>query len=323
MNHVTVGRNIYPGYILPLSTTGSGTDHSAGDDIKMFRLIFAESGTGMFSINGRQVLLTAPFLMFLDENDVAGMPPESEIAVKSVYFHPSVLNDTFDYDNLRNPQHPFSVTEQQDRYLLHPFLFRNEYYGYYESVNQLFISNVSDLYRDLEAELVLQKDNFWPCRSRSFFIELLILISRYFGIKNSIYADYARPEFDIGISGDNTVFSDNTRKIKHISELSALVNYLQANYMEKITVQDLAKTFNTNRTTLNQRFKSITGMTLIDYLITYRINLASVLLRNTELTISEIQERSGFSTSTHFWRMFKKHTGLSPTEYRQKHCLHM
>ena len=58
----------------------------------------------------------------------------------------------------------------------------------------------------------------------------------------------------------------------------------------------------------------------VDYLIRLRLYLASKMLKETLLPVSEIIERVGFSDITHFGRMFKVHFGYSPTEYRSSHC---
>ena len=99
-----------------------------------------------------------------------------------------------------------------------------------------------------------------------------------------------------------------------------IITYLHTNYQNKITLNLLASKFNSNRTTLNELFCKATNLSIINYLINYRINLAIILLKDTLIPISEIVERVGFNDTAHFWRTFKKHTGLSPSKYRNKYC---
>lgn len=102
--------------------------------------------------------------------------------------------------------------------------------------------------------------------------------------------------------------------------VAAIVTYLNNNYKEKITLEHLATMFTTNRTCLNDQFYKVTNLSIIDYLIKLRVNLAATMLRDTLIPISEIMSRVGFNDRSHFWRTFKKYTSLSPKEYRKKYC---
>jgi AraC family L-rhamnose operon regulatory protein RhaS len=130
-------------------------------------------------------------------------------------------------------------------------------------------------------------------------LELLILTTKLFESRQNLLLE------------DPPYITENTKNI---------LAYLHNNYMDKITLDQLASIFTTNRTTLNNEFLKATKVSIIDYLITLRINLAAAMLRDTLLPISEIMERVGFHDSSHFWRTFKKHTSLSPKEYREKYC---
>jgi transcriptional regulator GlxA family with amidase domain len=99
-----------------------------------------------------------------------------------------------------------------------------------------------------------------------------------------------------------------------------LISYLHTNYMEKISINKLAKLFCTNRTTLADFFRRNTGDSIIAHLIKIRIDVACLMLRNTELPVAEITRRTGFNDLTHFARMFKKKMNQTPSEYREKYC---
>lgn len=83
------------------------------------------------------------------------------------------------------------------------------------------------------------------------------------------------------------------------------------------TALELTKEFHTNRNTLSKKFKKETGLSLIEYILKLRINVACMLLRDTSLPVSEIMERVGFVDISHWGRAFKKYTGYSPTEYKK------
>ena len=78
----------------------------------------------------------------------------------------------------------------------------------------------------------------------------------------------------------------------------------------------MARIFHTNRTTLLNEFKKNTGVSLSQYLAQKRFRIATALLRDTDLTISEICERTGFSDVSYFSKAFKKEISYTPSEYR-------
>lgn len=72
-----------------------------------------------------------------------------------------------------------------------------------------------------------------------------------------------------------------------------------------------------SRTVLFTKLKAITGMGISDYINKFRMEKAVSLVMNTELTVTEIAEQTGFSTSRYFSTVFKQHTGMSPTQYKK------
>jgi len=223
-----------------------------------------------------------------------------DVKVKSIYFDPSFINDILNYDNIRGDRKGFSIATVQDCYLLLSFLDREEdhFKGRYEMEEDVF-QKVSRLFGFIDRELAEERDMYWPCRSRSYLLELLVLITRLYD------------------SNKNTSGSEPNQIPDNIS---GVINYLNNNYKEKITLQQLATLFTTNRTTLNDQFNKVTKLSVNEYLIEMRVDLAATMLRDSLIPISEIIWRVGFTNNSHFWRTFKKHTLYSPSEYREKYC---
>ena len=98
--------------------------------------------------------------------------------------------------------------------------------------------------------------------------------------------------------------------------VSEIVNYINDNYLEKITISELAFLFKTNRSTLCKEFKSYTGKTLVEYINLRKLKEAKILIKNTKKTLTSIAEELNFESIHYFTRFFKKLTGLSPKEYR-------
>ena len=82
-----------------------------------------------------------------------------------------------------------------------------------------------------------------------------------------------------------------------------------------LKLSDIAELFFYNEVYLGRLFKSEVGKSFNDYINSQRIKSACSLL-TTPLSIIEISEQIGYNSVTYFNRVFKKYTGLTPTEYR-------
>lgn len=96
-----------------------------------------------------------------------------------------------------------------------------------------------------------------------------------------------------------------------------IIDFLNANYAEKHTLDSLAKTFFVSKTTLIYNFKKYINHSPIDFLLNVRLTRAKELLLTTNKSIGEIAELCGFSSSNYFGLIFKSKEGLSPSDYRK------
>ena len=97
----------------------------------------------------------------------------------------------------------------------------------------------------------------------------------------------------------------------------AAKTYIEAHSLEKFSLQRISDALYINGSYLLRQFKSHTGQTLLEYHNSVRCEKARDLLRNTEMSISEIGEAVGFVSSAHFSHVFRKITGCTPTSYRE------
>lgn len=96
-------------------------------------------------------------------------------------------------------------------------------------------------------------------------------------------------------------------------------HYIDSNYQEKITLDGLAKISNINKYYLSHRFSEIYGQSPIAYLNLVRINACKDLLKNTNYTIEEIADSTGFSSRSYLAQVFQKACGMSCQQYRKAH----
>lgn len=96
-----------------------------------------------------------------------------------------------------------------------------------------------------------------------------------------------------------------------------VLKYVHANYSKKITLRDIARTLYTNPAYLGRIFAKQYGISFDDYLIAYRIRIALWLLKQHEnMLVIDVSKAVGYPNTNYFYRVFKKHTGVTPTQYR-------
>lgn len=95
-----------------------------------------------------------------------------------------------------------------------------------------------------------------------------------------------------------------------------IVSYINANYEQPISNDDVAKKFHFNTAYLNRVFRKNTGNSLHEFLVNCRIVAAREMLRSQSVSVSQVSEKCGFSSLHHFCKTFKDKTGMTPSEYR-------
>ena len=98
----------------------------------------------------------------------------------------------------------------------------------------------------------------------------------------------------------------------------SMLNYVQFNFMNEITIRDIAQACACSHSTVCHVFKQYTGKSIKKYIDNLRINQAKRLLSTSDLPINRIAQLCGFSNINYFPTAFKKQIGISPTEYRRQ-----
>lgn len=99
----------------------------------------------------------------------------------------------------------------------------------------------------------------------------------------------------------------------------AVINYIQNHLSQPIRVEEMAKAFYMSRPYLSAKFKEETGETLTDFILKEKTEEAKRLLRYSDKNATAIATYLGFSSLGHFSQVFKRYTGQTPTEYREKY----
>lgn len=297
MDFTTYEKNNY--FSMPMSYfegNDINNESALGD---RFCFILIESGAGILQINNRNIPFISPIVFCINENENVVIDKSLNAKIKAIYFHPSIINNNLNFDNIRDIPKDFPISSVQDCYMTKFFIQRTNGFCGKISIGPLSNRRFDNLCESFKTESTNQNRDNWPCRSRSYIMEILFLLENVYA-ENDISKDNVHGEVD--------------------DELYSVLLYIINNYDKKITIPSLTKEFNINRTTLSEKFTNAFGESIISYVNKLRINMASIILRDTKIPIAEIMERVGFSDNTHFLRTFKKYMGISPKEYRDKYC---
>ena len=119
---------------------------------------------------------------------------------------------------------------------------------------------------------------------------------------------------------DYTERVERLRLGKQPSKLTIdVANYIQRHMSEPITTEKLAEELFLNRSYLSRKFKEETGETLTDFILKEKTEEAKRLLRYSDKPLTAIGAYLGFSSASHFSRVFKAYVGSTPSEYREKY----
>lgn len=115
------------------------------------------------------------------------------------------------------------------------------------------------------------------------------------------------------------VIAENEKRLGGINsvQIEETVRYINAHYSENLKLKDMAERVYISPQYLSGLFKKEMFMTISDYIAKIRMERAKELLKDTGLSIGEIAEKTGYKDIRHFSTMFKRLTGLTPSEFRR------
>lgn len=95
------------------------------------------------------------------------------------------------------------------------------------------------------------------------------------------------------------------------------VEYIKNHVHEDIRIDSICEAIHVSKYYFCKKFKQATGLTVMNYILNIRIFSAKHMLENTDLSISEISEKCGFSSHSYFCQVFKKAYGMTPRQYQK------
>jgi transcriptional regulator GlxA family with amidase domain len=147
---------------------------------------------------------------------------------------------------------------------------------------------------------------------------ILYLIEKYAGREIAIYCSKLfQLDIDRGCQSPFIIF--NGQKEHDDDSIKRAQEFIESNFQDKITVDRLAEVVALSRRNLERRFKKATANTIIEYIQRVKIEAAKKSLEGSRKSVNEVMYDVGYSDTKSFRTVFKKITGLSPVQYRNKY----
>ena len=296
MQHITVGRKYNEGKIAKIECVRNDRLRNIDIKDKCFLLIILTAGKLEFKVENERLYAATPAFICFDETADPVLISKQKAQYTCIYFHPEFLNVNMSFEMLRKKDYG-DIASTHDLFLLKPFTDK----AYVVPIAEAQLEKITQAAEFMQEELKNQRDWYWSCRGRSYFMEIIIALERMYGL------------IGYGVTHQK---SDNTPIVKN-SKLRDAVLYIESRFDESITLPDIAKAAGMNHTTLTALMKEELGLTAIEYLMKYRITVAKKQLEFTSVPIKDIANMTGFKTVQHFSRVFKSQTGATPAEFRK------
>lgn len=293
MNPQTFGHTYNTGRIAPVQCVKNDTLSDLNIKDTCFALVILYEGTVQFQVSGKTFEAMAPCFVCLDESDSPKLLKKRGLKCDSVYFSPTFLNVNMTFERVHNRNYA-ELAQVHDFFLLKPFTDTARY------VFPLFdedLNNFKRLFSLLDNQLREQPDWYWSCRSRSYFMEMMLLLERTYEV-----------------AGQNAPV-ERSQKISN-PHLKKAVIYIENNYHNAITLEDIMGAASLSRSSLTELFKKELGMTPVEYVWHHRIVVAHKFLNFTNLPIKDVALRCGFKTVQHFSRKFEEAYACNPAAFR-------
>lgn len=112
-------------------------------------------------------------------------------------------------------------------------------------------------------------------------------------------------------------YSGDLDRSFHNKYVEKAVEYIEENYYKDIRLSDLADFCDVSLSHLCRLFSSVTGYTVTDYILSFRMNRAAYLLVNTDETTVTIAREVGYQDGGYFHKLFRAYFGVTPLAYRR------
>ncbi|WP_316793226.1 GlxA family transcriptional regulator [Pedobacter frigoris] len=189
------------------------------------------------------------------------------------------------------------------------------------STHWAHISDFRERYPEVEVEdgaIITEHDNIYSSGGASSLWNLVLYLIEKYADRETAVMISKYFALDIGRDSQSQFAMFKGQRNHGDQEIQKVQDHIEKHYECKITVDTLANLINTSRRTFERRFKDATNNTSIEYIQRVRIEAAKKYFEASRKNVSEIMFDVGYTDTKTFRDTFKKITGLTPIEYRNK-----
>ncbi|GGF99213.1 AraC family transcriptional regulator [Paenibacillus abyssi] len=286
-----LGSNRYMKEEFPFWITRTEQGSIAEHGHEFVELVYVARGKGVHIFQGTEYDIDAGdvFIINPGETHAYSVTPGEQMEIINCLFMPSFIPDALLSE--------LEITGSMDYFYVHPFLKHDVRFNHHLNLHGQDAAAVLTLLESMIREIGLRGLGHTTL-IRLQMIELLVLLSRYYTLmqKQRIYL--------------------SPRQLEREMTAKRIYGYLERNYDKKITLQSLAGLFNVSTRHLNRLIREEFSRSVIDVLHEIRIERAKHLLLESDEKVIVVATMVGYDDPSFFSRLFVRHVGCSPSQYR-------
>jgi transcriptional regulator GlxA family with amidase domain len=189
------------------------------------------------------------------------------------------------------------------------------------STHWAYVNEFRERYPAVEVEdgaIITEHGNIYSSGGASSLWNLILYLVEKFADRETAITVSKYFALDIGRDSQSQFAIFKGQRNHGDNDIQKVQDYIEKNFSNKILTGSLATLINSSRRTFERRFKDATNNTTIEYLQRVRIEAAKTYFEASRKNVSEIMFEVGYTDTKAFRSIFKKITGLTPVEYRNK-----
>jgi transcriptional regulator GlxA family with amidase domain len=171
----------------------------------------------------------------------------------------------------------------------------------------------------VDDKIMTEEDGIYTSGGAYSFLNLLLYIIEKYGGRDIAILTAKAFMIDIDRISQSPFIIFQGQKTHDDEPVKKAQEFIESNFEEKITVDKLASMLALSRRNLERRFKKATANTVVEYMQRVKIEAAKMSFESSNENVSEVMYKVGYSDTKAFRTTFKKITGLSPIQYRNKY----
>ncbi|RZA02660.1 MAG: helix-turn-helix domain-containing protein [Sphingobacteriaceae bacterium] len=189
------------------------------------------------------------------------------------------------------------------------------------STHWAHINEFREKYPQIEVEdgaVITEHDNIYSSGGASSLWNLILYLVEKFSDRETAVMISKYFALDIGRDSQSQFAIFKGQKNHGDADIQKVQDYIEEHYEEKISIDGLANLVNVGRRTFERRFKEATTNSPIEYIQRVRIEAAKKFFEASRKNVTEVMYDVGYTDTKAFRDIFRKITGLTPIEYRNK-----